>query len=270
MQKTGTILDQILERKTLEVKASKKLRSLSALKEDLFRRKTSVRNFTQAISQPGQVSVIAEIKKASPSAGVICDDFDPVQIARAYQNSSRVSAISVLTDKQFFQGDLRFISQVKAVTKVPIFRKDFIIDEYQIYESFLAESDALLLIAAALDEEDLRHLLRVSQQLGMAVLVEIHTLPELQKSVAAGASIIGVNARSLHTFQMNSELFEELAPLIPSGVLKVAESGLETAADVQRVSRAGADAVLVGTSIMKAKNKQQKLAQLLGQERETV
>lgn len=270
MQKTDSILDQILERKALEVKTAKQLRPLSTLKSSLAARKSSVRDFSRAISKPGSVSVIAEIKKASPSAGVICEDFDPVQIGRAYQSSSMVNAISVLTDKDFFQGDLRFIAQVKAATTLPIFRKDFIIDEYQVYESFLAESDALLLIAAALDEDELRHLLQVSQKLGMSALVETHTAPEIQRALAAGASIIGINARSLHTFEMNAALFEELVPLIPDGVLKVAESGIETVADVQRVSRAGADAVLVGTSIMKASNKHQKLADLLGRERERV
>jgi len=197
---------------------------------------------------------MAEIKKASPSEGLIRENFDPQEIAKSYEKSGRVDAISVLTESKYFQGDLKFIKDVKKVTSVPIFRKDFIFDEYQIYESFLAEADALLLIVAILKPKKLAHLIRLTSSLGLNCLVETHSQKEIEIALKAGAKIIGINARNLKTFKLNKELFEKLAPIIPKNIVKVAESGLKSPTEVQKVYREGANAILIGTSIMKSKN----------------
>lgn len=263
MRKTATILDQILEHKARELSLAKQRTSLQQLQRSLKDRQTELRDFRKSLSQANRLAVIAEIKKASPSAGVLVAHFDHLNIAREYQRSKKVDAISVLTEEEFFQGSLGFISEIKKVTTIPIFRKDFIFDEYQIYESYLAESDALLLIAAVLEMDELCHLLQLSEKLGMAVLVETHSQEEVEMAIKAGASIIGINARNLHTFEMDKNLFASLAAHLPATTIKVAESGLETPQEVQQVYQAGANAVLVGTSIMKAPNKRQKIEELL-------
>lgn len=263
MKKTHTILDQIVHDKFEELEKIKKSIPLEKLKVSLNQRQTKVRNFKQALSGVEQIRLIAEIKKASPSAGLLINDFNHLKIAKEYESSNKVDAISVITESKYFQGSINFIKGIKLQTTMPIFRKDFIFDEYQVYESYLAEADALLLIASMLETNKLQQLLQLSEKLGMQVLVETHNETEIDSALKAGASIIGINARDLKTFDIDLGLFEKLSKKIPSKIIKVAESGLETAEAVYRVQQAGADAILVGTSIMKAKNKKQKIEELL-------
>lgn len=263
MKKTNTILDKILSNKALGVAVSKQVKPLSFLKQSLSRRKTNVRNFFNALGKPGKLNIMAEIKKASPSAGLIKPDFNHIKIAKEYQNSGLVDAISVLTEKKYFQGDISFIKDIKAVTSIPVFRKDFIFDEYQIYESYLAEADALLLIVAALELSELKYLISLTHKLGMNALVETHSEREIEIALRAGAKIIGINARDLRTFTLDKSLFKRLAKYVPSNKVKVAESGLENKNDVKQVRNVGANAVLIGTSIMKSKDIKAKIRDLL-------
>ncbi len=263
MKKTNTILDQIVKDKTKEVAISQKKQSLEKLISQLSNRKTPVRSFYQSLSNTNRLNLIAEIKKASPSEKIIRTKFDPVKIAKEYQDSQLVAAISVLTEKKYFQGDLKFIREVKKVTTVPILRKDFIFDKYQIYESFLAEADAVLLIVSLLDKKELTELLNLANSLKMDCLVEVHSVKELKLALSVGVSIIGINARDLKNFKLNNDLFEKLAPLIPNKTIKVAESGLSNKADLDKVYNAGGNAALIGTSILKSNNITEKLKELI-------
>lgn len=262
MKKTHTFLDKILVNKILEVENLKKLRPLKSLKNSLLERETKIRDFSKAISKKNRLSLIAEVKKASPSAGLIRPNFDHVLIAKEYEESGLVDAISVLTEKKYFQGDIAFIKDIKAITSLPVFRKDFIFDEYQIYESYLAEADALLLIVAALEPLKLENLISLTHRLGMNVLVETHSEKEIRIALKAGARIIGINARDLKTFTLDKKLFKRLVKHVPSNKVKVAESGLEDKSDVKRIYEEGANAALIGTSILEAKDIKIKLREL--------
>ncbi|SRR5258708_18184809 len=262
-----SLLDQILENKRNEVQLAKEKNSLESLQHTLSDRKTEIRNFFAALGTPSRLHVIAEIKKASPSEKVIEPNFNPLEIALLYQNSGLVDAISILTDEKYFSGKLSYIRDIKNITKVPLFRKDFIIDEYQIYESYLAEADAILLIAHILEPVELQNLIQLTKKLGLQCLVETRNKAEIEMAVQAGTEIIGINARNLDTLEMNKHLFADLVSSIPTGILKVAESGLESSHDLQEVAAAGADAVLIGTTLMRAKNKKAKLEELLSFER---
>jgi indole-3-glycerol phosphate synthase len=242
-----SILDTIILEKNKEIR---NLKDSSVLKNN---RTTEVRDFYHAIKKKN-IALIAEIKKASPSAGVIRLDFNHNEIAKIYQKSGKVDAISVLTDKKFFQGDLSFIRDVKKITSCPIFRKDFIINKLQVLESYISEADALLLIVAVLKPDTLRDLISYTEELGMNALVEVHTPEECKIAIESGAKIIGINARNLKNFEVDMNLFETIAQKIPEGILKVAESGIESRHDIEKMYNAGADAVLVGTSIMKQRN----------------
>lgn len=262
MRQTNTILDKILQNKALEVEMAKKRQPLS-YSTVIGKRQTKIRDFQKALGKPGKLRVMAEIKKASPSAGLIRSDFDHLAIASDYETSGLIDAVSILTESKYFQGNLTFIKEIKAVTTIPLFRKDFIFDEYQIYESYLAEADALLLIAAALETEQLKHLLNVTHSLGLNALVETHSREEIQQALEAGAKIIGINARDLKTFEMHKNLFSQLVEFLPKNSIKVAESGLENERDIKKVHSEGANAVLIGTSIMKAENIKEKIKELL-------
>jgi indole-3-glycerol phosphate synthase len=212
---------------------------------------------------PATISLIAEVKKASPSAGVICPDFDPVRIARAYERAS-ASAISVLTDREFFQGNIEYLQQIRAAVSLPLLRKDFIIEELQIHEAAAYGADAVLLIAAILDDKQLREFRAVAEHLQMSALVEVHDETELDRALAAGAHLVGINNRNLATFTVSLATTEKLAARIPSDRLIVAESGIHTRADVERVARAGAKAILVGESLMRSGDIAGKVKELLG------
>lgn len=262
MKKRAAILDKIIENKKLELIAAKKVTPLKQLKNLI--RERNIRSFRDAIGKKNKLNLIAEIKKSSPSGGLIRKNFNHLSIAVDYQQSDLVDAISVLTEKKYFQGDITFIRDVKKVTSVPVLKKDFIFDEYQIYESYFEEADALLLIVAVLEQLELKSLISLTHKLGMDALVEVHTEKEVEIALKAGSKIIGINARDLKTFKIDNTLFGRLSRYIPRGIIKVAESGLEQRKDLERVYRTGANAVLVGTSIMMAKDIRIKLKELVG------
>ncbi len=195
------------------------------------------------------IGLIAEVKRASPSKGMLAPTFDPVKLASTYE-ANGAAAISVLTEPHFFLGSLEHLSAIKQTVKLPVLRKDFIVDEYQIYEARAWGADAVLLICALLDDTQLRHLLHVAHQQRMRCLVEVHSAEEARRAVAAGAIIIGVNSRDLVTFQMNPHLLRELHPLIPKDRVVVAESGISTAADARRLARYDVQGMLVGEALV--------------------
>jgi indole-3-glycerol phosphate synthase len=210
------------------------------------------RDFAKALRNPrrGTVGLIAEVKKASPSAGVICADFDPVRIAREYE-AAGADCLSVLTDEKFFQGSLEYLREIRQAVALPLLRKDFIIDERQIAESIENGADAILLIVRILDDARLRRFHDMAREAGVAVLVETHDEAEMDRALAIGAGIIGINNRNLDTFTVDLGVTSRLATKAPAGVILVAESGIHTRADVQRVERDGAKAILVGESLMR-------------------
>ena len=228
------------------------------------------RSFAAALRRPrrGAVALIAEVKKASPSAGVICQNFDPVRIALEYE-AGGATCLSVLTDSRFFQGELEYLRQIRAAVKLPLLRKDFIIDERQILESIEWGADAILLIVAILTNMQLVRFLDLATAAGLDVLVEVHDEPELERARAAGARIIGVNNRNLQTFKVDLATTECLArtlkrPDDKEDLVLVAESGIHTHADVERLSRCGAQAILVGESLMRQADIAAKIRELLG------
>ncbi len=210
------------------------------------------RDLLQALRVAERLAVIAEIKKASPSAGVLRPSFDPLQIAQSYV-AAGAEAISVLTDEDFFQGSLQYLQLIRPFVKAPLLRKDFIISPYQVLEARAFGADAILLIVAALSHDNLRRLLAAANELGMHALVEVHEAREMEQALAAGAKIIGINNRNLKTFQIDLKVTEQLASMACGGeVTLVAESGLRSEADVQRMKAAGVHALLVGTHFMQA------------------
>lgn len=243
-------LDEIIAHKREELAELKRARPLAQLERDLKRR-PPVRNFRQAISRPGSLSLIAEIKRASPSAGAIRPGADVLEIAGVYA-AAGVQAISVLTDAKFFSGSVRDLTAVREKMQVPVLRKDFLLEEYQVVEAAGAGADAVLLIAAALPGEQLSLLLGLSRDLGMEALVEVHSERELGEALEAGAGMIGVNNRDLNTFRVDLKTTERLMPRIPPGSTRVSESGLHSPSDVAFVRAQGADAVLIGEELMSA------------------
>jgi len=194
--------------------------------------------------------IIAEVKKASPSKGIIREDFDPLYIAQEYTRAG-ANAISVLTEPHFFKGDLEYITGIRRYTPTPLLRKDFIIDKYQIIEALVYGADFILLIATALSKKELKELLNYAWHLGLQVLVEIHDKDDLKKAIFAGADIIGINHRNLETFEMNMKLSEELIPLIPNGKIIVAESGINNKETIVELNKIGVDAFLIGEHFMR-------------------
>ncbi len=240
-------LHQILEVKRTEVarlrEHEKALRAQAARREDF-------RDFRAAITSNDEVAVIAEIKKASPSAGVIAELFDPVDIARRYALGG-ASALSVLTDEQFFQGHLNYLRLVRDHTALPVLRKDFVIDELQVVEAAAAGADAILLIVAALTQAELIRFLARTESLQLDALVEVHTLEELDRALDADAEIIGINNRNLSTFEVDLSVTERLSEEVPDELTLVSESGIKTAQDVAMMRACGVNAVLVGESLMR-------------------
>ncbi len=257
------ILRKIIAQKQQEIAEQKRRRSENELRQQILRSEPAL-SLSQALGQKG-LSVIAEIKKASPSAGVIRENFDPLAIAKSYVQAG-AHAISMLTDEHFFQGSLAYISQIRPVTPIPILRKDFIIDPYQLLEARAGGADAILLIVAALDKFRLRELLAATHEFGLEALVETHSASEMEIAIDVGAHIIGVNNRNLETFKIDLATTEQLAPMIPEGTLLVGESGIHTRNDLQRMVQAGVDAVLVGTHFMKHPDPGTALKQFLSTE----
>lgn len=221
-----------------------------------------IRDFKDAISTWGRMNLIAEIKFASPSAGVIREKSDPLAIGRMY-DASGAAAISLLTDKKFFGGDLCNLIPLKKALTLPILRKDFIIDEIQVRESLLFGADAILLIVRILSRPQLKDLLAVARELGLAALTEIHDTADLETAMDCGAEIIGINNRDLDTFEVDIKTTLEIAPMVPENHVVVSESGIYTIEDIQRIRRCGVQAVLVGTSIMKSDDPSDKVRELV-------
>jgi len=241
-------LEEILDAKHEEIKL---LEKRAAELERQAQARTDFRDFRSALQQSDAgLAVIAEIKKASPSAGLIAPTFEPVKIAKSYERDA-ANAISVLTDTKFFQGKLQDLTDVRRVVSVPLLRKDFILDEIQIVESAVNGADAILLIVAALEQSQLVDLLHATVTYRLDALVEVHAREELNRALDAGAKIIGINNRNLATFDVNLAVTEELCRDVPDEIVLVSESGIKTPQDVARVKACGADAVLVGEALMR-------------------
>lgn len=259
-----SILRKILEAKRAEVETRKKQVPLEALKERLSEA-PPVRPFAQALKRrEGEpIRLIAELKKASPSKGVFRGDFDPEAILRAYEQSP-ASALSILTDEPFFQGSLENLSLARRITTKPLLRKDFLVDEYQVYEARVHGADAVLLIVSALDEKKLRDLLSLSKELGMDALVEVHTENELEVALKVGATLIGINNRNLENFEVDLGTTLRLRRLVPNDSVVVSESGIESREQVRQLEEAGVDAILVGENLIRSPDPVAKAKELLG------
>jgi indole-3-glycerol phosphate synthase len=247
--KPGTILNRIIESRRAEVARRKRIMP-EAMLRIAAGKADAPRDFAGALA-PEKISVIAEIKKASPSAGVLRRDFDPVSLARAFEQAG-AAALSVLTEEENFQGALAHLRDARAAVSLPVLRKDFIVDRWQLWEARAAGADSLLLIAAALDDAALKEFLVLGRELGMEALVEVHTAEELQRVLAAGARVVGVNNRNLHTLEVRLETSLELGAMIPDDRIAVSESGLRSAEDLRELRAAGFDAFLIGENLMRA------------------
>ncbi len=268
-----TILGTIVEQKRVEVTRLPEGMPTVAQLRSAIQARGGVRDFAAALRRPkaGDVALIAEVKKASPSAGIIRPDFDPASIARIYEKGG-ADCLSVLTDEKFFQGSLTYLREIRAAVSLPLLRKDFIIDARQILEAIEWGADAILLIVAILSDEQLKSFLTLAESAGLAALVEVHDEEELDRAVAAGAGIIGVNNRDLKTFKVDLATTERLAQRFrqrhggsaPHQCTIVAESGIHSRTDMGRLRSAGASAVLVGESLMRENDIGSKMAELLG------
>lgn len=255
------ILDDIIAYKKEELVGTKRRLPLADIRS---RAKDAgpVRDFERALTG-SDIRLIAEAKKASPSKGVIREDFDPGMIAQAYEGSG-AACISVLTETKFFQGSLDYLGMIRKAVKIPLLRKDFIIDEYQIFEARAGGADALLLISGCLEKAQMADFLGIAAELDLDVLVESHTHKELDKALAAGATLVGINNRDLRTFTVSLATTLDMLKDIPDDRIVVSESGISTRADVERLHRAGVDAILVGESLMREKDIGKKVKELLG------
>jgi indole-3-glycerol phosphate synthase len=266
----ANILDKIIADKRAEVKHRQSQRSIEQLKEQV-RSMGKCRNFYKAVTRPSRrgINVIAEVKKASPSAGVIREDFDPVAIARAYKKCG-ADAISVLTDEKYFQGRLEYISHIKEAVDLPVLRKDFIIDLWQVYESRAAGADAILLIAEALKPGELMDLMIAAAELTLTVLLEVHradTLLAVRSLVGfpkKGYSVIGINNRNLTTMEVDLDTTSRLAELLDNKNELVAESGIKTRANVEKLRSIGVRAVLIGQVLCESADIEEKFTELFG------
>lgn len=256
------ILDNIVEKKRERLKTEMQQMTLEGWKQKLKGPGLhKPLDFGGTLKREGELSIIAEIKRASPSAGIISENFDPVSIARDYTRSE-VQAISVLTEKDFFLGDDDYLVKVRQTAPLPVLRKDFIIDLWQVYQARCLGADAILLIVALLNDELLNKMMIVANITGMQCLVEVHDEAELERALSAGAKIIGINNRNLKTFEIDLSTTERLINKIPSDRIVVSESGIKTIEDMKYIKNAGADAVLIGESLMRASSMQEKIKEL--------
>src|ERR1017187_9610432 len=264
MKNKVNILDTIVAEKKLEVAT---LRSQAGKLKQVAVKRKDFRDFAGALRREDGVALIAEVKKASPSAGLILKDFDAIRIACDYE-SAGASGLSVLTDEKFFQGRVEYLQLIRDAVRLPLLRKDFIIDELQIHESVARGADAILLIVAILDDTQLKGFRELALQVRLAALVEVHDETELDRALASGAEIIGVNNRDLGDFSVSLATTERLAAKLKKGMCGkytlVAESGIHTRGDVERVAKAGVNAILVGESLMRSGDIAGKVKELLG------
>ena len=246
------ILDDIIAKTKADLEIREKKYTMDWLGRSLAYNARQPREvIPHLMSTPDQpYRIISEVKKASPSKGIIREDFDPLAIAQGYERGG-ANAISVLTEPHFFQGNLEYLAGIRRYVGIPLLRKDFIVSKYQVLEALVFGADFILLIAAALSKKDLKELLNYAYHLGLGVLVEVHDKSDLTKAIYAGAEIIGINHRNLQTFEMNMNLCYDLIPLIPNGKIIVAESGIYEHGQLEDLNKAGVDAFLVGESLMR-------------------
>ncbi len=259
------ILDQILATKATEIAADQIRKPLSELKK-MVTDSDRTRGFAEHLRQSSATgtAIIAEVKKGSPSKGIIREDFDPVAIARSYERGG-ASCLSVLTDEHYFYGSLDYLGQIRAQVDLPLLRKDFIIDPYQVFQARVAGADAILLIVSALDDQQLRELAQLATELQLDTLLEVHDGAELERALSLPVDLIGINNRNLQTFVTDLGVTEQLAGRIPAAQLAIAESGIHSRADIERLQRAGAGAFLIGESLMREGDIEGKLLGLLGE-----
>lgn len=258
------ILEKILHQKKKVVELEKAAMPLHRI-FSILEKGRKARNFHQAIKGKKGLSIIAEVKKASPSKGVIREDFSPLEIAQIY-TQSKVEAISVLTEEHFFQGKNQYMEQIREITEIPLLRKDFIMDPYQIYQSKALGADAVLLIAAALSLKKLNEFQRIAGEVGLQCLVEVHDEEELETALKAQASIIGINNRNLKTFETSVETTGRLMDKIPKGKTIISESGIHSRADMAFLEALGIDGVLIGESLMRSHAIDEKIRELRGEQ----
>ena len=256
-----TILDKILVTKRREVARHKQAVHLSCLMECISRRKAPLA-FAAALKGNGSIKLIAEVKKASPSKGVLRPYFDPMALAKTYAENG-ATAISVLTDAEYFQGSPEHLAAIRQAVSLPLLRKDFIYDEYQVYESAAYGADALLLITAILEPKQLEKMLAVTRRLGMGSLVEVHDAEELKKALDAGAEVIGINNRNLNTFEVDLNTTQRILPFVPADKTVVSESGISRREDIKRLEGWGVDAVLIGEALVTARDVSKKIKELM-------
>jgi len=268
MIKAGGILDRIVGAKAVRLEAAKRRAPINGLM-DRASSQSSTRichSLADALSR-AQVNIIAEIKQRSPSKGIIRDDFDPIRIADSYAGAG-AAALSVLAEEDFFGGSLEHLEAIRSRVALPLLRKDFIFDEYQLYESLLAGADAVLLIVGILEDELLGSLIDLADKLELNALVEVHSADEMKRAIRAGATMIGVNNRDLTTFAVDLETSIDLVRLAPENALLVSESGIRTGSDIRRLKSAGFNAFLVGEQLMRAADPGAALAQLIREAKE--
>ena len=258
------ILEQIVEKTKIRLQRQKELLSLDILKQQVEALEVTQQYLFYKALQSKDMSFILEVKKASPSKGLIAKEFDYIEIAKEYERIG-ASAISVLTEPTFFQGDNQYLKEIKEYVHIPVLRKDFIIDEYMIYEAKQIGADAILLICAILNDEQLNSYIQLAEFLGLSVLVETHNKHEIERAIKANAKIIGVNNRNLKDFTVDFHNSIELRRHVPEHILFVSESGIHTHEDIKLLKQNHVDAVLIGEAIMKAENKEIAFQQLRGQ-----
>ena len=247
------ILDEIVEKRKIQLEREKAAADIETVKKAAERLDRQCISFKNALAKPDRLSVISEVKKASPSKGLIQPNFDPVKIAKEYETCD-ADAVSCLTEEHYFQGSSEYFKAIRQAIGLPMIRKDFIIDEYQIYEARLMGADAILLIAAVLDDEELKRFGDTAHSLGLDILAETHDENELERVLALDFDIIGINNRNLKTFEVTLETTARLAGMIPEGKVIVSESGIKDNADMKTVRSYGADAVLIGETLMRSGN----------------
>jgi indole-3-glycerol phosphate synthase len=257
----STILEKIIASKRIRIEEAKRLRGPDELAASARETIAHRRDFGSAISKPGRINIIAEFKRASPSKGVINDSMDVVETARSYEKGG-AAAISVLTEEDHFQGSLDDLRAVRAAVDLPILRKDFIVDEYQIYESAEAGADAILLIVSALTSENLLHFQKLAHDLGMETLVEVHNRKALEVAKSIGANIIGVNNRDLRSFEVTLDISRGLISDAPKAVIMVSESGLRSREDLIELRNIGYSAFLIGETLMRSGEPESELKKL--------
>lgn len=264
------ILDDIITQKRKDLEELKRRFPAHRLQQAVLSFKRSKpRDFKKAISAPHGVNLISEIKKASPSAGILREDFQPLRIANSYE-AGGAAAISVLTEPHYFKGRPSYLRTVRQVTSLPILRKDFILESYQLYETALLEADAFLLIASILTDDELRHLIQLGLELKMEALVEVHADEDLSKALYAGARIIGINNRNLRTLEVDARSAKQLIPHVPKGIPIVIESGLQHYEEIMEYKSLGINAFLAGTVFMKSRDIVSTMNELLGRDRKWI